>query len=111
EQVIQTKSPEFKELRLVGSDYRECGNSFIRCGDAASPEEQDEIRKRAVEAGAIGVEFPVTKEEGEAKPLQARAGSSLQTLIEAFEKEQDPRRQKVGVMIREGKYEVPTLAS
>lgn len=107
EQVIQTAAPEFKKLRLAGSDYRECGNAFIRCGDAASGSEQDEIRKRAIEAGALGVEFPITEEaEEETKRLAPTTGNTLMDLIERFETD-DPRRKEVGIQVREGKYEAP----
>jgi len=109
EQIIQQSAPEF---RLVGRDNSECRNAFVRYCDAVGGAEAEEIRTRLLKDGALGVEFPEAREEGEARSFKTPTGAetTLQHLIKIYEAEQEPRRQEVGVMVREGKYEAPEVS-
>lgn len=106
EQHIQTAAPEF---RLVGRDNTECRNAFVRYSEPIGNAEAEETRKRLIEAGALGVEFPTQEEESGQRSFKVPTGAetTLQHLIKTFEREQEPRRLEVGVMVREGKYVTP----
>jgi len=106
EQVYQTSSPEF---RLVGRDYRECGNAFVRVSEPVSSKEQETVRKEIIEAGAITVEFTSTGEEQETKQTSIRSPeeATLDHLVAAFDENLSPRRVKVGKQVREGSYVQP----
>lgn len=107
EQIKQTVAPEF---RLVGRDHRECGAHFVRCSDAVSSGEQEEVRQGLIKAGALTVEFTAALATEGTKGEGAWSGEevTLDHLVKTFEaKDMEPRRREVGSQVREGNYVRP----
>lgn len=106
ERRLQTKAPRFmswSQDRILGDSASLKGN-FVRYTDPVTQDEQIEIRKALIDAGALSVEFPVVKIAGEVKTIQATEDDSVNKLVQQFDERESGRRAEVGLDIRKGEY-------